>query len=120
MQGKDDTMDRQSDVFILDRNLDWQDLGNGVRRKLLGYNGTVMMARIEFQAGAVGTEHRHPHIQCSMVESGVFDITISGRTERLRTGDGYLVPANELHSAVAVEAGVLLDTFTPMRDDFLA
>ena len=74
-------MDRQSDVFILDRNLDWQDLGNGVRRKLLGYNGAVMMARIEFQAGAVGTEHRHPHIQCSMVESGVFDITISGRTE---------------------------------------
>ena len=55
-----------------------------------------------------------------MVESGVFDITISGRTERLKAGDGFLVPANELHSAVAVEAGVLLDTFAPMREDFLA
>jgi quercetin dioxygenase-like cupin family protein len=113
-------MERQSDVFILDRNSDWQDLGGGIRRKLLGYNGAVMMARIEFQAGAVGTEHSNPHIQCSMVESGVFDITISGKTERLRTGDGFLVPADALHSAVAVEAGVLLDTFAPMREDFLA
>ena len=41
--GKEDTMDRQSDVFILDRNLDWQDLDNGVRRKLLGNNGSVMI-----------------------------------------------------------------------------
>lgn len=112
-------MDRQTDVFILDQGSDWQDLGNGIRRKLLGYNGSIMMARIAFEAGAVGTEHRHPHVQCSMVESGVFDITIGGRTQRLKAGDGYLVPSDELHSALAVEPGVLLDVFTPMREDFL-
>jgi quercetin dioxygenase-like cupin family protein len=113
-------MDKQTDVFILDQNLDWQDLGNGIRRKLLGYNGSIMMARIEFQAGAIGTEHSHPHIQCSMVESGAFDVTISGRTQRLRAGDGYLVPADAVHGAVCVEPGILLDTFTPAREDFLA
>ena len=63
---------------------------------------------------------RNPRIFRAAYESGVFDITISGRTERLRAGDGFLVPANELHSAVAVEAGILLDTFAPMREDFLA
>ena len=67
----------------------------------------VMMVRVVFRAGAVGPEHSHPHVQCSLVESGVFDITIAGRTERLRAGDSFLVESNALHGAVAVEAGTL-------------
>ena len=47
-------------------------------------------------------------------------MTEDGRTERLRQGDSFLVPPNAVHGAVALEAGVLLDVFTPMRDDFVA
>ena len=54
-----------------------------------------------------------------MVESGVFDITISGETRRLKAGDSYLVAPDALHGAVAVEPGVLVDVFTPMREDFV-
>ena len=66
----------------------------------------VMMVRVAFEAGAVGAAHSHPHVQCSLVEQGVFDITIAGCTERLRHGDSFLVPSNAVHGAVAVEAGV--------------
>ena len=69
--------------------------------------------------GAVGAPHSHPHIQCSVVESGVFDITIAGKVTRLKAGDSFLVPPDAVHGAVAVEAGVLVDVFTPMRDDFV-
>ncbi len=108
-----------TDVFVVDGNVAWEELGNGVRRKILGYDAAMMMTRVAFEAGAVGAPHRHPHHQCAVVESGSFDVTIEGRTQRLGPGDGYIVPSNALHGVVALEPGVLLDVFTPMREDFL-
>lgn len=109
-----------TDVFVSDAAVEWEDLGGGVRRKVLGYDGTMMMTRVAFEAGAVGALHSHPHHQCAVVESGTFDVTIEGRTQRLGPGDGYIVPSNAVHGVVAVEPGVLLDVFTPIREDFLA
>lgn len=109
-----------TDVFVVADAIAWEDLGGGVRRKILGWNPDMMMTRVAFEAGAIGALHRHPHRQCAVVESGVFDVTIDGRTQRLSAGDGYIVPSNVLHGVVALEPGVLLDVFTPMREDFLA
>ena len=106
-------------AFASDRELPWEDAGEGIRRKVLCFDEGVMMVRVVFEAGAIGAEHYHPHIQCSLVESGVFDITIAGETKRLTAGDSFLVPSNARHGAVAVEAGVLVDVFTPMREDFI-
>jgi quercetin dioxygenase-like cupin family protein len=112
-------MSRINQPFAIDSKIEWEPAGEGIRRKVLTYNADVMMVRVAFQAGAVGTPHSHPHIQCSLVETGVFDVTIAGRTERLKQGDSFLVPPNAVHGAVAIEAGVLLDVFTPMREDFV-
>lgn len=109
-----------TDVFVVDAAVDWEDLGAGVRRKILGYNGTMMMVRVEFETGAIGPQHSHPHSQCAVVEKGAFDVTIDGVTKRLGVGDGYMVPPNVMHGVVALEPGVLLDIFTPIREDFLA
>ena len=113
-------MEREGNAFARDADHSWEVTGEGVRRKVLTYDKGVMMVRVAFEAGAVGTPHQHPHVQCSLIESGSFDITIAGRTERLGAGDSFLVPPNALHGAVAVEAGVLVDVFVPMREDFLA
>ncbi|HZH10373.1 MAG TPA: cupin domain-containing protein [Microvirga sp.] len=112
-------MNRNGQSFAFDQDIAWEPAGEGVRRKVLTYNADVMMVRVAFEAGAIGALHSHPHIQCSLVEEGVFDITIAGRTERLRRGDSFLVPSNAIHGAVAIEAGILLDVFTPMREDFV-
>jgi quercetin dioxygenase-like cupin family protein len=112
-------MKRKGQNFAFDRDIAWEPADEGVRRKVLTYDADVMMVRVAFQAGAVGALHSHPHIQCSLVEDGVFDVTIAGRTERLGRGDSFLVPSGAVHGAVAIEAGVLLDVFTPMREDFL-
>ncbi len=106
--------------YVHDSDVEWEDLGDGIRRKLLTYENQVMMAKIEFQAGAIGVAHSHPHIQCSYVESGEFELTINGVVKILRTGDSFLVPSNQLHGAVAITEGILIDVFTPMREDFLA
>ena len=112
-------MSHKGHPFARDAELPWDSAGPGITRKVLCYDAGVMMVRVAFEPGAIGPAHSHPHIQCSLVESGVFDVTIAGQTQRLRAGDSFLVPSNAVHDAVAVEAGVLVDVFTPMRDEFV-
>lgn len=108
-----------TDVFVHDADLPWEDLGDGVHRKILTYSKDMMMARVTFEVGAVGPLHTHPHHQVALVEAGAFDVTIEGRTKRLVAGDSYIVPSGALHGVVCVEKGILVDVFTPMREDFL-
>jgi quercetin dioxygenase-like cupin family protein len=105
--------------FIIDSDIPWQDLGGGLKRKIMSYDETMMMVKIDFQKGGIGTPHKHVHTQMSYVESGVFELTIGDKKQVLKKGDGYYIPSNVMHGAVCLEAGVLIDIFTPMREDFV-
>ena len=72
-----------------------------------------------FEKGAIGSTHEHYHSQVSYVGSGVFDITIDGLTQKLKKGDSFYVPPNTLHGALCIEAGELIDVFSPIREDFM-
>jgi len=113
-------MPKSTGSFVHDSDVEWEDLGDGVSRKLLTYESGVMMAKIKFEAGAIGAAHSHPHLQCSYVEAGRFELTIDGETKILEAGDSFLVSTELVHRAKALTAGILIDVFTPMREDFLA
>jgi quercetin dioxygenase-like cupin family protein len=50
---------------------------------------------------------------------GRFELTLGNEKTTLETGDTYYVPSNTVHGVVALEDGILLDVFTPQRQDFL-
>jgi len=79
----------------------------------------LMLVEFTFVKGGVGALHSHPHVQSSYIASGVFDVTIDGITQRLAAGGGYIVPSGVVHGVIAIEAGKLIDSFTPRREDFL-
>jgi quercetin dioxygenase-like cupin family protein len=108
-----------TDIFLHDGDIAWTDLGGGVKRKILTYDASVMLVRVVFEKGAVGPPHHHPHIQCTLVARGRFEVTIGDRSTVLAEGDSFIVPTNVVHSVVALEAGELVDSFTPLRQDFL-
>ncbi len=108
-----------TNTLIEDHSIEWTDLGAGIKRKIMAYNETMMLVKVTFEPGAIGTLHQHPHTQASYVSKGVFDITIDGKTQRLHAGDVYFVPAGLIHGAVCIELGELVDVFTPMREDFM-
>ena len=112
-------MARKGDPFASDAETAWVAAAPGIRRKVLCHDDAVMLVRFAFEAGAVGTEHSHPHRQISVIESGLFDVTIGGKTKRLSAGDSYFVAPDIRHGAVAVETGVIVDVFSPHREDFL-
>jgi quercetin dioxygenase-like cupin family protein len=94
------------------------DMG-GSRRRVVIALPELMVVEFSFDTGAVGAPHSHPHVQSSYIASGIFDVTIDGVTERLGAGGAFIVPSGKVHGVVAVEGGVLIDNFTPRRDDFL-
>jgi quercetin dioxygenase-like cupin family protein len=79
----------------------------------------LMVVEFAFEKGAVGVLHSHQHVQASYVAEGRFEVTIDGRTETLEEGDSFIVPSNLVHGVKALEAGRLVDSFTPHRADFL-
>ncbi len=105
--------------FATAADLVWEPVAEGVKRKIMAYDASLMMVLVAFEAGGIGTAHRHEHTQVSYVESGTFAITIDGEERLLKSGDVYFIPANIVHGAVCHEAGTLVDVFTPMRADFV-
>jgi len=75
--------------------------------------------RVWFQEGAVGEVHNHFHSQSTYVESGKFEVFVDGEKRVLGAGDSFYIAPHNDHGAVCLEAGVLLDTFSPVREDFL-
>ncbi len=105
-------------VFIEDRETSWEQVGEGVKRKIMSYDDKLMLVKVTFETGGVGTLHQHYHSQITHVESGVFEVQIDGRKKVLAAGDAYYIPPHVMHGCVCLEAGVLIDVFSPMREDF--
>ncbi len=92
----------------------------GAERRVLSYGGSMMLVQFTFAAGITGALHSHPHEQIGYVVSGEIDLLMAGR-EPLRLGAGcsYYVAPNVEHGIVTHAPTVLLDCFTPIREDFL-
>ena len=93
--------------------------GEGITRKVLAHGGNLMVCELHFKKGAVGKVHVHMHEQCSYIISGRFEMEIGGRKVVLGPGDSTYKEPGVLHGGVCLEEGVLLDIFTPQREDFL-
>lgn len=110
---------KQSNPFQIEEEITWEYAAEGITRQVFGYNDEIMMVKVKFEKGAIGDLHQHIHTQATYVESGVFEITIDGIKKVMKAGDGFFVEPNLWHGALALEAGVLIDVFNPMRADFL-
>lgn len=69
-------MKTRSNTFIYEKETAWEPAGEGVTRQIMGYDGQVMVVKVKFESGAVGTPHTHYHTQVTYVESGKFEYTV--------------------------------------------
>jgi quercetin dioxygenase-like cupin family protein len=106
-------------MFVYNKDIVLEDLGSGVSRKILAYSDNIMSVEVHFEKGAVGPLHSHPHEQLTYVLSGKFEFTIGDETKIVSAGDALYKQPDIVHGCVCLEAGVLLDNFTPMRKDFI-
>ena len=92
----------------------------GAERRVLSHGGRLMAVQFTFPAGVTSTAHSHPHEQLSYVVSGEIDYCLEG-SEPVRLGPGCscYVPSGVRHYIVTHTPAVLLDCFSPIREDFL-
>lgn len=91
----------------------------GVTRQVLADSPELMLVSFKFEEGACGNLHHHEHVQSTFVRSGRFRFTIDGRDFEVTEGDSFIIPSMAEHGCQCLEAGELIDGFTPRRDDFL-
>ncbi|MFN2439315.1 MAG: cupin domain-containing protein [Chitinophagaceae bacterium] len=106
-------------LFIENIDIPWEDMQKGIRRKIMAYDERLMVVKVEFKKAGIGALHQHHHSQITHIESGVFEVEIGGEKKLLGAGDAFYIPPNVMHGAVCIEAGVLIDVFSPMREDFI-
>lgn len=99
----------------------WTDLGDGIRRKIVGHTEQLMSVLVQFDKGAIGTPHAHEiHDQIAYVIRGSFECEVGGIKKVLKPGDAFVAAHGWQHGVVALEQdSTLLDQFSPRRDDYL-
>lgn len=91
----------------------------GIERQMV-VGDHLMICRFRFMPFLVAPEHTHPHEQTSMVISGRVRFFVEGVERIAVPGDVLHFPSNCLHGATMMdEEVVLIDIFTPLREDFL-
>ena len=88
------------------------------RQMVVGQN--VMMCRFRFAPFVVTSEHTHPHEQMTLVVKGRVRFIISGKEHVMSAGDVLHFPPHNRHGATMLdEEVILIDIFSPIREDFL-
>lgn len=91
----------------------------GIERQMV-VGERIMIVRFRFEPLLVTPEHTHPHEQMSLVISGRVRFFIEGKERIASAGDVLHFPSNCRHGATMMdEEVVLIDIFSPIREDFL-
>ena len=92
----------------------------GLTRRVLAYNDKLFLAEHHMVKGWVGTMHSHPHDQIVYVVRGHLKVNCLGKTFELRIGDTFVVRGGVQHGASALEDSLVVDVFTPCREDYIS
>jgi quercetin dioxygenase-like cupin family protein len=90
----------------------------GVWRRTLSWGERLMVCQVTLEEGTVVPAHRHPHEQITYVIEGALSMEVEGQTHVLRAGDSLLFPSDMEHGATALQRTLVVDTFSPPREDY--
>jgi quercetin dioxygenase-like cupin family protein len=119
-------MDSQTAAALgsIPKHLNWasvpvENLGEGIERQMI-VGERMMICRLKFAPHVVTTAHTHPHEQMTLVERGRALFVIDDVERIVQPGDILHFPSGCRHGATMLEEEVvLIDIFTPLREDFL-
>jgi len=95
-------------------------LQEGIERQMI-VGERVMVCRFRFAPRVATPAHDHPHEQITFIERGPVLFTIGDEERIAETGDVLHFPPNTWHGATMLdEEVVLIDIFSPVREDFLS
>ena len=91
----------------------------GLTRLVGAYNDKLFLAEHRMEQGWIGTAHSHPHDQMAYVISGRLRVRAGEETFEVGAGDTFVIRGGVEHQASAIEPSVVIDVFTPCREDYV-
>src|SRR3954452_8046327 len=98
----------------------WVQIAPGIKRQTIASGATMYQMRAELDAGSRLPEHQHPQEQIAHLLSGRIRFFVNGEPREIGAGESLYLASNVPHGAEALESGVVIDTFSPPREDYLA
>jgi len=98
----------------------WITMFSGIRRRTLVAGEQMMQMVVTLDVGSHLPEHQHPHEQITHVLRGRLRMTVAGTPHELAVGQSLCIPGGTLHAADVLEDALVIDTFSPPREDLLA
>lgn len=105
--------------YFMNEEIEFEQVNATIKRKIVARGGSMMIVEVHFAKGAIGALHEHFHEQVSYCIKGKLEFDVNGEKKVIGAGDSVFMPTDSLHGCVALEDTVLLDIFTPQREDFL-
>lgn len=103
--------------FINLENTAEKELIPGFQAKLI-HTENLTIGYFSIKAGSVLPEHSHVHEQISNVLEGELEMTVHKETQILKTGMVMVIPSGAIHSGKALTDCLILDVFSPVREDY--
>jgi len=91
----------------------------GIRIKTLVHGEKTLFSEFRMEAGSQLPDHSHPHEQTGYLVSGRMRLIMGQEILEAEPGDSWCVPGNAKHRAEILEDSVVIEVFSPVREEYL-
>jgi quercetin dioxygenase-like cupin family protein len=106
-------------MFYKKSEADYRTALPGVRYKTLAVGEKTHLTEFRLSKGSTIPRHAHPHEQTGYLVSGRMSFIIGGETLDAEPGDGWSIGGNVVHMVDILEDSVVIEVFSPAREDYL-
>ncbi len=92
----------------------------GIDMKTLVYGEKSLLAHFFLKKGAVIPDHSHVHEQTGYLISGRVKFTVAGEVHIAEPGSSWCIPGDVIHKAEILEDAVIIEVFSPVREEYLS
>jgi quercetin dioxygenase-like cupin family protein len=98
----------------------WINIAPRIRRRTIAHGTSMYQMIAQLDAGSRMPEHKHPQEQIVHILEGRMKLIVAGVPHELKGGESFYLAGNVPHAVETIDETMVLDTFSPPRDDYLA
>ena len=92
---------------------------DGVTYKTLTHGDKTLLSEFHLKKGYSIPIHKHPHEQTGYMVSGRMTFTLDRKVYEAEAGDSWNIPGNVEHGVIVHEDSIVIEVFSPVREDYL-
>ena len=106
-------------MFYKKEESGYREIVEGVLMKTLVHGEKTHLIESKLKKGSVHKLHSHPHEQTGYVVSERLMMTIGDEKREAEAGDSWSIPGGVEHSGEILEDSVVVEVFSPVREEYL-